>query len=127
MVLDLTCTMALSDSVLAVAAVDIVAATILIGGNKRANVAAALFVAMQPVYIAGYYLGLRDGTVYVLIDLIAYAQCAVLGGWDVGIRRLFRALRRWVHPSPNTAKVWGNAQVNLGRSTQVFSRNRRGQ
>jgi hypothetical protein len=88
MVGNLAATMLLSLDPLDVAVADLVAVILLVGASARANIVAALFVAMMPVYIMGAALGLQPWVIYTAVDVLAIMQCGVLGGWDRWIWRM---------------------------------------
>jgi hypothetical protein len=91
MTFNLVATVLLAHDPVSVVVADLLTAGLLIGEGRRANIVALFFVAMQPVYVAGHYLGLNYSVIYALIDVLAYAQLCVIGGWDVGLRRLYRS------------------------------------
>jgi len=77
----------------AVAAVDLASAALLIGRSARSNIVAMLFAIMPPLYVASKYGGFSDASTYAIVDIIAYAQCAVIGRFDAGIRNFYRDAR----------------------------------
>ena len=82
------------DDLFAVAVADIVAASILVGEGRREDITAYLFLMMPIIYGAGYYLGLKLETIYALVEVLAYIQIFTIGGWGVGLHRLYRSARR---------------------------------
>lgn len=119
-------TMAFSGDPMAVAVVDMASVALLIGRGWRANIAAALFVAMQPVYIIGHHLGLQNWAIYALIDVMAYCQCAIIGGWDGGVGRLGRFIHRRLNRRVYPLALRGAARQNMGACTPMVSGNSRG-
>ena len=123
MVVNLTGTMFLKADPMSVAAVDMVSIVMLLGEGRRARNVALLFVAMQPLYLAHYYLGLQKALVYGVVDLIALVQLGVLGGWDIGLGRAYRLTRGRLLRRDTAAISGGHASVNMaGHSGE----NRRG-
>ena len=91
---NLALTMALADNLQAVAVADVVCAAVLLTGPRREKVVALLFAAMVPVYGIGHLIGAADASTYAVIDVIAFAQLAIVGGVDRGIRNLGAAFDR---------------------------------
>ena len=104
-------TMLASESPVSVAIIDLTSAGLLINEGRRANILAFVFLAMQPIYVAGHYLGLKSGAIYTLIDLLAYVQLFVFGGWNVGISRRNRGSHGHSH-SVHPASISGRHSEN---------------
>lgn len=80
---NLLATMLLAADPVSVAVADVTAAAVLLlAETRRAQVVAALFVAMQPIYFAAWLYSWPNWVTYTCIDLIAYLQLAVAGGMD---------------------------------------------
>lgn len=94
MVCNFTASVVFADDLITVGIADLLAAIVLLGGCKRAQIVATLFSVMCLIYVSGQWLGLSLWSIYAIIDLLAYAQLAVIGGLDRGIRRLARAFAR---------------------------------
>lgn len=82
MLCNVTATMALASSPLAVGVADAASAAALINGNRRAQIVATLFSVMIVFYVSAWGFGWENSTTYTIIDLIAYAQLGVIGGLD---------------------------------------------
>jgi hypothetical protein len=121
MVGNLFASMALGGQPIALAVADWVSIALLIGEGRRAAVIAALFLVMQPIYVAGHYLGLRHSVIYTLIDVIAFVQLSVLGGWDAGMGRLAGHLRGWRLRRSDPAINGANTASDMGRSVPMVS------
>jgi hypothetical protein len=111
MFMDLAGTMLLHHEPGQVAIIDLVAIVMLAGNGTRSNVIAALFIVMQPIYML-HSFGLSNTAIYTIVDLIAYAQLIVLGGWDVGMRRRARNLSRRYHSHSLAASIRSSAEYN---------------
>jgi hypothetical protein len=85
MVCNLAFSMKFGGAYLWVGVADLVCAAFLIGISTRAYVVSGLFALMVPIYVAATYFQWTTGTTYTIIDLIAYAQCGVLGRVDGGL------------------------------------------
>lgn len=94
-------TFALAEAPMAVGIWDIACASVLVWfGSKRERVVAALFVAMVVLYKFDEQLG--RATLYAIVDFIAYAQIAVIGGGGFGelLRNVRSSLRNMHRPNP---------------------------
>lgn len=116
-----------------VATADLVAVVLLVGTS---NALAFLFVAMQPVYIGGYYFGLSEASIYTIVDVLAICQFVLLGGWHRGVGNLYRRVGRGFAAMGNPLDFGAGhagsggvamghgrqAQDDMGKPVQVFSR-----
>jgi hypothetical protein len=102
-----------------VATADLVAFALLLGS---ANIVAAIFIAMQPIYIAGHYFGLNEGSIYTIIDIMAFVQFAAIGGWDAGLGKLRRSISRRIGGTSVSLVYRREAANDLGHAVSLFSR-----
>ena len=78
----------LSDSFVDVSIVDLMCAACLLGRSQVASMVALLFALMVallfalmvPVYLAAWALQWQNSTTYAIVDVLAYLQCALIGG-----------------------------------------------
>jgi hypothetical protein len=94
---DLAGTMLLADDYRAVAVIDIIAASLLVGRHWRQNVVAAIFLLMQPVYAVAQMFDFPHWITYGCVDAMAYCQLGVIGGVDRGMGRSLRVAHRLLH------------------------------
>ena len=80
----------LAATVAHVAVADIIAASILAFGSRRAAVIALLFVLMLPVYALADFYQWPNAATYAIIDVLAYLQLAIVGRWGDGLAILGR-------------------------------------
>lgn len=90
LVINLVWTMQVSASPVVVGIIDLLSCAALIGVSARANVIAAIFAIMVPVYVIGTVAELPNYATYTTVDLLAYAQLGVAGGLDRGIAAVRR-------------------------------------
>lgn len=122
MVLDLTATLAFAGDYMTVGAVDLMVALALIAAARRGQIVALLFAMMQPIYVLGFAFNWPTDATYAVVELLAYAQLAVIGKLDVGIssirRRLAAAARsigRRPDLVPDLEKAGGHAVSGVAR------------
>ncbi len=118
MCFDLAGTVLFAADPVAVATVDMMAIALLIGEGRRANTIAALFVAMQPLYVL-HAFGLQLWAVYALVDCVAYLQLFILGRGDVGLVRLCRAALGYLRGRDRAVVSGRNAAFSLGSGQGV--------
>lgn len=122
MVLDLAATLAFAGDYMTVGAVDLMVALALIGAGRRGQIVALLFAMMQPIYVLGFAFNWPTDATYAIVELLAYAQLAVIGKLDVGIsairRRLAPAVWNLVgrnNPGPAVKTTGGHAVTGVAR------------
>lgn len=79
---------------LAVAIADLTCVAVLAFGSMRAKVVAAFFVAMAAIYPIAHAAGLENGTIYAIVDVLAFLQLMAVGRGDDGIDACRRHLGR---------------------------------
>lgn len=92
MVLDLAATMAFAGNYMTVGAVDLLVAVALLAAGRRGQIVALLFAMMAPIYVLGLVFKWPTDATYAIVEILAYAQLAVIGKLDVGISRIRRYL-----------------------------------
>ncbi|MDZ7905177.1 MAG: hypothetical protein U5N55_04940 [Cypionkella sp.] len=89
-------TMALAHNPVAVGVADILTASALLCMGRRGQCIAALYAVMIPIYPIMVTAGFQAATIYTIVDILAFAQVAIVGGWGFGIYRGLRPYRsRW--------------------------------
>lgn len=106
----------LASTVAHVAVADILAASILAFGSRRAAVIALLFVIMLPVYALAHFYQWPNSATYAIIDLLAYLQLAIMGRWGDGIGILGRLGVRRDDPSLGSVSPGGSAFFRTRRN-----------
>lgn len=101
----------LASTVAHVAVADIIAASILVFGSRRAAVIALLFVLMLPVYALADFYQWPNAATYAIIDLLAYLQLAIMGRWGDGMAILGRFGFGRDNPDLDTPSPWRSAFV----------------
>ena len=94
MTFDLLASVLFASDPVSVAVADLVAAVILIGHGRRANIIALIFVAMVLLEVIASRLHVENAIIYTVTDVLAFVQCGVIGGADRGVGRICRAIRR---------------------------------
>lgn len=122
MSLDLAATMAFAGDYMTVGAVDLLVALSFIALGRRPQIVALLFAMMAPVYVLGFAFNWPPSATYAIVELLAYAQLAVIGKLDVGIsairRRLAPAVWNLVgrnNPGPAVKTTGGHAVTGVAR------------
>lgn len=105
----------LASTVAHVAVADVVAASILVFGSRRAAVIALLFVLMTPVYAMAHFYQWPNAATYAIIDVLAYLQLAIMGRWGDGMAILGRLGVGRDNPSLDTAPPGRASFVHSGR------------
>ena len=91
--LNLFLTAVLSGNTLFVAVADVSCTAPLIFGPRRQQIVAALFLAMVPVYLAGWFFDWSGVTTLTIVALFAWVQWMVAGHVD-GLPHYWRYSRR---------------------------------
>ena len=119
---DLAATIALADNPTLIAMADVVAAALLIGGNRREKIVSVLFAVMVFWEAIAPRLHIPNALIYTATDVLAFAQCGVIGGADRGVGRLYRSIRGRFANSGDRLAAGYNPGVGVARNPETHGR-----
>jgi hypothetical protein len=99
---------------LGVAVLDIACAALLIGSSRQADIVAAIFVVMVPIYVIGAIAAFPPNATYAIIDLLAVVQLGVIANGRGGMAIHRRYFGRRGNPVLPSAQARRYAPVHMG-------------